>query len=515
MDPGRIPTTVVVPTIGRPSLATLLSSLETAAEHGLSPDSVIVVDDRPVDESQSTPLDLGDLAGNVRVEVVTSGGLGPAAARNRGWRRATTPWVSFLDDDVIVGEDWLVLLASDLETAGPEVAGIQGQVTVPLPKDRRPTDWERGTAGLATSTWITADMTYRRYHLAWVGGFDERFRRAFREDADLALRIQQNGGVLLQGKRGITHPVRPVDDWVSVRAQRGNADDALMNRLHGKDWWERAAAPRGRLRAHQAMTASLLLSVLTGLGGRRRLALAGLAGYTAALGELIWKRVAPGPRDSNEVRRMVLSSIAIPPLAVWHAARGRWVHRSEPPWTGPPDLVLFDRDGTLVHDVPYNGDPSLVEPMPGARHVLDALRARGIRTGIVTNQSGVGSARISLAQVDAVNAEVECQLGPFDLVMVCPHAVTDGCPCRKPAPGMVLEACRRLDVPVDRCLVVGDIASDVEAAKAAGASGVLVPNAATSQNDLGAGVPTVTGLDGVLDLVLGSGTAGAWRADRS
>ncbi len=503
---GRgVPTTVVVPTIGRPSLRTLLTSLAAAAVRGPAPAAVIVVDDRRSDMADAHPLSLDGLAGGIPVQVVSSGGLGPAAARNRGWRRARTPWVSFLDDDVVVAEDWLLLLAADLAAAGPDVAGIQGRVTVPLPPNRRPTDWERGTAGLAHAAWITADMTYRRYDLARVGGFDERFPRAFREDADLALRIQHNGGVLVRGERGVTHPVRPSDDWASVRAQRGNADDALMNRLHGRDWWERATAPRGRLKVHQAMTASAGLAALAGLTGRRRLAVAAAAAYAGALTELIWRRISPGPRDRAEVRRMVLSSLVIPPLATWHSLRGRWIHRSAGPWQGTPDLVLFDRDGTLVHDVPYNGDPTLVDPMPGAREALDAIRGRGIRTGIVTNQSGVGSGRISRAQADAVNAEVERQLGPFDIVLTCPHRPDEACRCRKPAPGMIVDACSALDAPIDRCIVVGDIAADIEAANAAGASGILIPNRATSVADQTTVARTACDLTDVAHAVIGAG----------
>lgn len=479
-----LPTTVVIPTIGRPSLVTLLEALGAAAEEGPAPAVVVVVDDRPIDEADARPLDLAAVGGRLTAQVVCSGGRGPAAARNAGWRRAATPWVSFLDDDVVPDRDWLRLLAADLEAAGPDVAGIQGQVSVPLPSTRRPTDWERGTAGLATAAWITADMTYRRYDLARVGGFDERFPRAFREDADLALRIQQVGGVLSQGKRGITHPVRPVDDWVSVRAQRGNADDVLMNRLHGRDWWGRAAAPRGRLRAHLATTAALGLAVSTALAGRRRVAAAAAVGWVAGLADFVRVRVQPGPRDAAEVRRMVLTSVAIPPLATWQTLRGIWLHRSAPAWRGLPDLVLFDRDGTLVHDVPYNGDASLVVPMPEARGAIAALRVQGVRTGLITNQSGVGSGKISAEQADSVNAEVERRLGPFDVVVMCPHAAVDGCDCRKPAPGMVLEACHRLGTPPERCVVVGDIGTDVRAAEAAGAWGILVPNAATALADV-------------------------------
>jgi histidinol phosphatase-like enzyme len=78
-----------------------------------------------------------------------------------------------------------------------------------------------------------------------------------------------------------------------------------------------------------------------------------------------------------------------------------------------PAAVLFDRDGTLVRDVPYNGDPSRVEPMPGARAALDRLRAAGVRTAVVSNQSGVARGLLTRDQVDAVNARVEEVLGPL------------------------------------------------------------------------------------------------------
>src|SRR5918996_781044 len=108
----------------------------------------------------------------------------------------------------------------------------------------------------ARSSWIAADLAYRRAALAAVGGFDERFPRAFREDSDLALRIMDTGGRLVRGRRWITHPVRPVDRWVSARVQAGNADDVLMRRLHGRGWRERADAPLGRRPGHLAVTAA-------------------------------------------------------------------------------------------------------------------------------------------------------------------------------------------------------------------------------------------------------------------
>ncbi|MFF6779816.1 HAD-IIIA family hydrolase [Streptomyces sp. NPDC012510] len=143
------------------------------------------------------------------------------------------------------------------------------------------------------------------------------------------------------------------------------------------------------------------------------------------------------------------------------------------------DAVLFDRDGTLVHDVPYNGDPGLVRPVEGAREALGLLRARGIRTGVVTNQSGVARGLITEAEVRRVNERVDQLLGAFDVWAVCPHGPDDACHCRKPAPGLVLWAAGRLRTRPADLVVIGDIGADVEAAHRAGAHGILVPNAAT------------------------------------
>jgi D-glycero-D-manno-heptose 1,7-bisphosphate phosphatase len=147
-----------------------------------------------------------------------------------------------------------------------------------------------------------------------------------------------------------------------------------------------------------------------------------------------------------------------------------------PPATSVPAAVLFDRDGTLVHDVPYNTDPAAVRPVPGARAALDRLRDIGIPLGVVTNQSGVARGLISPAQLEQVNARVAELLGPFQAWSVCQHGENDGCGCRKPAPGLVKDAAAQLGVPVDRCVVIGDTGADVAAAAAAGAWGILVPN---------------------------------------
>src|SRR6185503_14549005 len=144
-----------------------------------------------------------------------------------------------------------------------------------------------------------------------------------------------------------------------------------------------------------------------------------------------------------------------------------------------PCAVLFDRDETLIEDVPYNGDPDRVVPLTGAREALDALRAAGIPVAVVSNQSGVGRGLITLEQVDAVNARVETLLGPFAGFFVCPHGPDDGCDCRKPHPKLIFDAARALGVDPACCAVIGDKQSDLDAARNAGATGFRVGDAAT------------------------------------
>jgi histidinol-phosphate phosphatase family protein len=540
---------LVVPTVGRDSLGRLLDAL--AASAGPPPGRVLLVDDRrdraaPLLDGRALP---GRLAGLVR--VLPGRAAGPAAARNLGWREARAAWVAFLDDDVVPSANWLAGLAADLEGLGGEVAGSQGRVHVPMPEGRRPTDWERNVRGLESARWATADMAYRRSVLEEVGGFDERFPRAYREDADLALRVRGAGYRLVLGGREVTHPVRAAGALVSVRLQAGNADDVLMWGLHGRGWRGRAGVPGGRRGRHLVVTG---LGLLAGAGlwfGRRGVPSGGLAlppgtsvgraetprrspttsrggvpgrwaraagvlgglGWLAGTGELALARVLPGPRTRREVAVMVGTSVVLPAVATWHWVAG-WVRlprlladreRAPRPLasSGRPGAVLFDRDGTLVVDVPYNGDPERVVVMPGAREAVGRLRAAGVPTAVVSNQSGVARGLIGAEQVAAVNRRVEELVGPLGPWVVCPHGPWDGCGCRKPAPGLVVRAAAALGVEPRDCVVIGDVGSDVEAARAAGARAVLVPTAVTRPEEVAAAPQVAPDLAAAVDLLLG------------
>ena len=506
---------VVIPTIGRPSLADLLRSLADGV--GPLPGRVIVADDRPrpgvLDVLADLHGRLGPLEG--RVLTVRSGGRGPAAARNAGWRNASAPWVAFLDDDVVVPDGWRAALARDLEAAGPDVAGSQGRIVVP--GGDRPTDRERCVAGLEGARWATADMAYRLEVLHLLGGFDERFPRAYREDADLALRAIDGGWRLVRGRRSVRHPVQPAPWWISLTQQAGNADDALMRRLHGGRWRHRAGGGRGRFPTHLATIGAAVAAAGLTLSGRRRAGAAAAATWAGLTAAFAAERIAPGPRTPREVAAMTVTSAAIPFAAVGHRLAGELASRGATQWRPPPErsrrAVLLDRDGTLVVDVPYNGDPARVEVVADAAVALGRLRAAGVSVAVISNQSGIARGLITRDDVDAVNRRIEQLLGPVGPWFICEHGPEDGCRCRKPAPGLVLTAAAALGVDPRDCVVIGDTAADLEAAARAGARGILVPNGVTRGEEVRRADEVASSLSDAVDLALADPPAAVGRRE--
>ncbi|ORV49306.1 hypothetical protein AWC02_06825 [Mycolicibacter engbaekii] len=294
---------LVIATTGRPSLNRLLAGLGDGSR--LPAGEVIIVDDRP-----GRPAPLWPTTGFLSVTGLRSGGRGPAAARNVGWRAARADWICFLDDDVVPGHNWCERLEADLRDAGPDVVGSQARNAVPRLTYRRPFDAEGRTLRRADARLITADMVYRREALVACGGFDERFPRALREDADIALRLMKAGGRITVGTRESAHP--PVGrGWGARRvvsgvgAQRG---DALTRRRHRHGW----RAIGGRLPLHLIACAAGMVGIVGLLGRRRRLLRIGWPAWLGIAADFALRRIAAGSGS----RRAVIAGVLIPPAAV-------------------------------------------------------------------------------------------------------------------------------------------------------------------------------------------------------
>lgn len=160
--------------------------------------------------------------------------------------------------------------------------------------------------------------------------------------------------------------------------------------------------------------------------------------------------------------------------------------------------VFLDRDGTLNREVDYLADPDDLELLPGVGAALRALADAGYLLCVVTNQSGVARGLLTEETLHRIHERLAEELRTFgvalDSVGYCPHHPTIGdapyvreCDCRKPAPGLLREACARFDVDVARSWTVGDSLRDLEAGAALGVRGLLVRTGKGAEQEQAAG----------------------------
>jgi D-glycero-D-manno-heptose 1,7-bisphosphate phosphatase len=141
--------------------------------------------------------------------------------------------------------------------------------------------------------------------------------------------------------------------------------------------------------------------------------------------------------------------------------------------------VLLDRDGVIVEDRPgYVKDWSEVRLIPGAVEALARLSRRGHILAVVTNQSAIGRGLTTHEKVDEIHRRLRMMVhnagGRLSAFFVCPHLPDAACACRKPQPGLLIEAAGHLRVDLSDAYMIGDQASDIETARAAGCRAILV-----------------------------------------
>jgi D-glycero-D-manno-heptose 1,7-bisphosphate phosphatase len=145
--------------------------------------------------------------------------------------------------------------------------------------------------------------------------------------------------------------------------------------------------------------------------------------------------------------------------------------------------IFIDKDGTLIHDVPYNVDPALVEFEEGAMEALGRFRDAGFLIVIISNQSGIGRGYFTEFDLEKIILHLKNELQNNGILLsgfyFCPHHPDDtshNCDCRKPKPGMILRAAGDLGVEVKNSWMIGDILHDVEAGNRAGCKTILIDN---------------------------------------
>jgi D-glycero-D-manno-heptose 1,7-bisphosphate phosphatase len=166
--------------------------------------------------------------------------------------------------------------------------------------------------------------------------------------------------------------------------------------------------------------------------------------------------------------------------------------------------VFLDRDGTLMRDVDYCGEPKEVHIFAGAGEALGKLRERGYKIIIVTNQSGIARGYFNEEQYRAVEREVCTQLGEdlIDATYFCPHGPDQTCDCRKPAPGLVLRAASEHHLDLRRSFFIGDKDSDMQCGRSAGAQTILVHTGYGEAADAGAADFVVPDIAAAANLII-------------
>ncbi len=159
---------------------------------------------------------------------------------------------------------------------------------------------------------------------------------------------------------------------------------------------------------------------------------------------------------------------------------------------GPRGLVILDRDGVINRDSKTfvkSADEWI--PLPGSIEAIASLSRAGFTVAIASNQSGLARGLFDRSALRAMHRKLRRLVGAaggrVDRIVVCPHGPDDGCSCRKPLPGLLQRLARHYDAPLDGVPVIGDSGRDLEAARAAGATPILVRtgNGARTESSLG------------------------------
>lgn len=149
--------------------------------------------------------------------------------------------------------------------------------------------------------------------------------------------------------------------------------------------------------------------------------------------------------------------------------------------------VFLDKDGTLIPDVPYNVNPDLISLEAGVIEGLQLLKKAGYVFVVISNQAGVARGYFQIDALEQVKQKIDLLLQKegieIEKYYFCPHHTqgkipefSKDCECRKPKPGMILQAVRDLQLAVEKSRMIGDILNDAEAGNRAGCRTILINN---------------------------------------
>ncbi len=309
---------VVVATFRRPDL--LARCLAALKDQDFDPAQweVIIADDAASDATRAQAEDAAPAFAPVSVRsLAVSRTQGPAAARNAGWRASMGEIIAFTDDDCIPDRRWLLEGVAALDRTGADA--LRGRIVVPIPPE--PTDYELDATGLERAEFATANAFCRREALLAVGGFDERFTQAWREDSDLQFALITAGfNVAPAPDAVVVHPVRAGRWGISLAQQRKSRFEALLYRNFPALYRDRISP--GPPWSYYASVLTLAVAVLAGVVGSWIFAALALGGWFALIARFCSARLKHTSKRPGHIAEMIITSALIPPLSVFWRIRG-------------------------------------------------------------------------------------------------------------------------------------------------------------------------------------------------
>lgn len=153
----------------------------------------------------------------------------------------------------------------------------------------------------------------------------------------------------------------------------------------------------------------------------------------------------------------------------------------------PVKAIFLDKDGTLIHDVPYNTNPAKIKLINGAVETLSELALYDYKFVVISNQQGIANGKITVTQFNVLIDRLIHLLSEHNIKLLdfyyCPHdhhgsiaKYAISCHCRKPLPGLIFKAAEDHNIDLGKSWVIGDILHDIEAGNRAGCKTILLDN---------------------------------------
>jgi GT2 family glycosyltransferase len=302
---------VVIPTYRRPAL--LKNCLDALRHQTLDRNNfeIIVVSDGPDAVTEELVNKMRGVLPALRF-ISLPVKKGPAAARNLGWKHATAQLIAFTDDDCLPDKNWLQAAWQQYQHENEIV--FSGKLIVPLSKS--PTDHELNTANLETAEFITANCFCTKKALEAAGGFDERYRLAWREDSDLQFRFLKLGiPVIKIYEAKVIHPVRQAPWGFSIREQKKGLYNALLYKKF-PDLYRQRIQPAPPWN-YYIMIVSLVVAFIFLLKENTIMALSAFLIWLVLMIAFISKRLTKTAHSLSHVAEMIVTSLVIPFLSVY------------------------------------------------------------------------------------------------------------------------------------------------------------------------------------------------------